>query len=116
MILIYTDETIDKDLTAEQTEPMLVEHHALQRKYEATGGLLATAKLKPTETAVSIKERLVDDTDGPYAESKEQFIGFYLLKCDSIEEAIDAAKILPSSHHRYEVRPVDWFGGHAARP
>ena len=115
MILIYTNETIDQGLTDQQTELMLEEHRALQSKYEATGDLLATAKLRPIETAVSIKARLVDDTDGPYAESKEQFVGFYMLKCESMEEAIEAAKILPSSHHRYEVRPVEWLGGHASQ-
>jgi hypothetical protein len=49
--------------------------------------------------------------DGPYAESKEQILGFYLVECTTIEEAVEAAEALPQGVAHMEVRPVSWAGG-----
>jgi hypothetical protein len=49
--------------------------------------------------------------DGPYTETKEQILGLYLFEADSMEEAVEAAKILPRGIASMEVRPVMWGGG-----
>ena len=49
--------------------------------------------------------------DGPYSESKEQILGFYMIECDSIDAALEAAKALPRGVAYMEVRPVNWAGG-----
>ena len=49
--------------------------------------------------------------DGPFSESKEQILGFYMVECDSIDVALEAAKALPQGIAKMEVRPVNWAGG-----
>jgi hypothetical protein len=81
---------------------------------EAAGDkILAGEALEPTSTATTVQ--LVDGeiitTDGPFAETKEQLGGFYILECADLDEAIRyAAKIPHAAMGRVEVRPVPNFG------
>ena len=73
------------------------------------GAFLAGEGLQESATATTI--RLQDDgqrvvTDGPFAETKEQVGGFYLLECDNLDEALDWAKKVPLRAGAIEVRPV----------
>jgi hypothetical protein len=73
------------------------------------GWFVAGEALAPTSAATTVRERegKTLTTDGPFAETKEQLGGFYLLKCDNLDEAIDAATRIPSvGRGSIEVRPV----------
>ena len=73
------------------------------------GVLLAAEPLHPVETAATVRVRngQVSITDGPFAETKEQLAGFYLLEARDLNEAIQmAAKIPPAREGSIEVRPV----------
>ena len=73
------------------------------------GTLLAAEPLHPVETATTVRVRngRVTVTDGPFAETKEQLAGFYLVEANDLDEAIEiAAKIPPAREGSIEVRPV----------
>lgn len=75
----------------------------------ASGVLVAAEALKPVETATTVRVRngKVAITDGPFAETKEQLAGFYLIDARDLDEAIQvAAKIPPAREGSIEVRPV----------
>ena len=75
----------------------------------ARGVLLAAEALKPIETATTVRVRQgkVTITDGPFAETKEQLAGFYLIDAADLDEAIQvASKIPPAREGSIEVRPV----------
>lgn len=75
----------------------------------ARGVLMAAEALKPIETATTVRVRQgkVTITDGPFAETKEQLAGFYLIDAADLDEAIQvASKIPPAREGSIEVRPV----------
>jgi hypothetical protein len=74
-----------------------------------TGVLVAAEALQPIETATSVRVRngQVLITDGPFAETKEQLAGFYLVEAENLDQAIKiAASIPPAREGTVEVRPV----------
>jgi hypothetical protein len=74
-----------------------------------SGVLLAAEPLHPVETATTVRVRngRVSVTDGPFAETKEQLAGFYLIEARDLNDAIQvAAKIPPARRGSIEVRPV----------
>jgi hypothetical protein len=74
-------------------------------------------RLMPTTTAVQVRtEGQPVITDGPFAETKEQLLGFYMVDCESIEEAIEIARSLPSVSTVFEVRPVKLYFPDRIRP
>ena len=76
---------------------------------QMSGHLLAAEPLHPVETATTLRVRngLLSMTDGPFAETKEQLAGFYLLEAKDLNDAIRlAVKIPPVQHGSIEVRPV----------
>jgi hypothetical protein len=109
---IYGDESRMADATPEQMNEMLEAYGAFGR--EAGDRILGGEGLQPTSTATTVRvrdgERML--TDGPFAETKEQLGGFYLLECNSLNEAIDwAAKIPGARFGSVEVRPVMNYEG-----
>ncbi len=108
-ILIYGDETANADASPEELQANLDEWWALEGQLQkATGVRLAGEALQPTSTATSI--RITDGkpvtTDGPFAETKEQLGGFYLLDCEDLDDALAWAKKIPMPGGTVEVRPV----------
>ena len=80
-----------------------------------------SARLMPTTAATTVREgREIVVLDGPFAETKEQLLGFYVLECDSLQQAIDAAKELAGPRMAaglsgaLEIRPVHFFDQGAA--
>ena len=71
-----------------------------------SGQLLAAEPLEPVETATTVRVRggKVSVTDGPFAETKEQLAGFYLVEARDLDEALELARALPDG--TVEVRPV----------
>jgi hypothetical protein len=109
-LLIYTDETLMETRPVDELRPMMEGYQAFSREYaeQIKGG----DALHPTSTATSVRvrdgERLL--TDGPFAETREQLGGFYLVDADSLDHAIEmAAKIPGASTGCVEIRPVVQF-------
>jgi hypothetical protein len=91
----------------------------VQEKLARAGKLGPVARLLPTTAATTLRKDgeppLV--IDGPFAETKEQFLGFYIVNCSGLEEALDIARELGRANPggAYELRPVDlFFPGSAA--
>ena len=84
------------------------------------GALVAAEALQPVDTAttVRIRDGRVTMTDGPFAETKEQLLGFYILDCENLDEVLAIARELGEANPggAYEIRPVGYFvPGGAAR-
>jgi hypothetical protein len=117
-ILCYSQQAVVDALTPAQDEAMMTTLRATGDELRAEGKLGASVRLMSTATAVSVRhgggETLV--LDGPFAETKEQLLGFYLIECDSLEAAIEAARRLARGRTPgvLEVRPVRLFTDHGA--
>ena len=105
MLLIYSNEN-----GAGDGSPGVLERYvAFSQDVRESGKLVTADRLQPTAAATTVRirngETLV--TDGPFAETKEQLGGYYLLDCENIDEAIAyAAKIPTADYGSIEVRPV----------
>ncbi|WP_120498771.1 YciI family protein [Kiloniella sp. EL199] len=113
--LIYSAEGIHGRLSPEEQELALEQHRLLQKKLDERGDF-ATAKLMPVSNAVTLKSKTDQGhktliTDGPFADTKEQFVGFYLADFPNLDEAIAMADMISTPYHSIEVRPVSWSGG-----
>jgi hypothetical protein len=86
-------------------------HRALQQQASARGDLRAVAKLDDTSSArtVALRGDAHEISDGPYIETKEWLVGFYLIDCASEEQALERAQMIClTEDHVIEVRPVTW--------
>ena len=102
--LIYKDETIPVDM-----EPMMQAYGAFNQELVAAGHFVAGDALQPVATATSVRVRdgKTEVTDGPFAETKEQLGGYYLMECENLDQAVEwAAKIPTAQADTIEVRPV----------
>jgi hypothetical protein len=112
-ILCYNDEEAVCSWTKEQNDAVMGKLIAVQEKLARKKKLGPVARLGPTTTARTLrKDRdpfLI--TDGPYAETKEQILGFYMVDLDSPDDAIEFAKELAAVNPGggYEIRPVIYF-------
>ena len=109
LLTIYGDERRWEEITPEAGQAILNAYWAFGSEVEAAGAFIAGEGLQSTGTATTVRvrdgERIL--TDGPFAETREQLGGFYLLECKDLDEAIEwAAKIPGASHGSVEVRPV----------
>ncbi len=106
MLLVYADETA---LTEEERQDCYKESMELAHDIAATGNFIDCAPLHPTPSATSVRvrngKRLV--TDGPFAETREQLGGYYLVDAPDLDKAIAIAeRIPPARWGTIEVRPV----------
>lgn len=93
------------------SERALEAHRALQAEASARGDLHAVARLDDAGRArtVVLRGDAHELTDGPFIETKEWLAGFYLIDCDSEDEALERARaICHIGGHAIEVRPVRW--------
>jgi hypothetical protein len=109
MLSIYTDEARLAEATPEHGAQLMAAYEAFGREVTAAGVMRGGDGLQPTATATTVRvrdgERLL--TDGPFAETREQLGGFYVLECADLDEAIGwAAKIPDAVRGSIEVRPV----------
>src|SRR5262245_6338233 len=113
VIFCYDNEEVVFNWTKEEDDRAISALAEVKKKFSAKGQLGPTVRLMPTTTATTIrkgKEPIV--IDGPFAETKEALLGFYVIDCESLEQAIDFAKDLArssSSPGSYEVRPLRAF-------
>ncbi|MDZ8095740.1 MULTISPECIES: YciI family protein [unclassified Nostoc] len=106
LLLIYLEENA---LSQTEREHCYVESAQLAQQLNSKGQYLATAPLHPVATATSIRVRegkpLI--TDGPFAETREQLGGFFLINAQDLDEAIAIAARIPGAHvGTVEIRPV----------
>jgi hypothetical protein len=109
LLIIYGDERRWASVVREAAKAEVDAYWALDNEAAEKGVFVESAGLYPTETAKTLRIR--DDeqtvTDGPFAETKEQLGGFYLLECESIDEALEwAAKVPAARTGSVEVRQV----------
>jgi hypothetical protein len=98
-----------ENMTDNERQAMLDECFDYDDQLRANGHFSAGEALQPPTSAMTLywKNGKVAVTDGPYAETKEQLAGFYILECQDLDEAVElAAKIPAASHGSVEVRPV----------
>jgi hypothetical protein len=106
-LLICQDETVD--LSPEERSTRFSAFTEFQDEMTARGILLGGERLRPTTTATTVRVRGGDlvIADGPFAETKEQIAGFYLIECVDLDEAIEVASKIPTVDvDTIEVRPV----------
>ncbi|KLN62158.1 hypothetical protein WH96_01070 [Kiloniella spongiae] len=113
--LIYSAEGIHGRLSPEEQKLAFKRHRLLQEKLDERG-TFASARLMPVSNAVTLKPTVDQDqktlvTDGPFADTKEQFVGFYVAEFSNLDEAINMADMISTPYHSIEVRPVSWSRG-----
>ena len=109
MLLIYNDEAAMANVPRDKTEQTLAAYGAYTEALKKSGAYLAGERLRPTQAATSIRmaDGKTNVLDGPYADTKEQLAGFYLVDANDLDEAIQlASKIPPARVGSIEVRPV----------
>jgi hypothetical protein len=112
LCLIYDDETKWATLSQADAEAMMGEYFAFTEGIRRSGHYLAGEALKPTQTATTVRVRngKISTTDGPFAETKEQLGGFYMIEAKDLNDAIQVASKIPSARiGSIEVRPVEEF-------
>lgn len=111
MLLIYLDENAPSEV---QRAQCYEESTAYARQLHSQGKFVASAPLHPTSTATSIRtvEGRQVVTDGPFAETREQLGGYYVINATNLDEAIGIAKQIPAGKWgTVEIRPVMEISG-----
>jgi hypothetical protein len=111
MLLVYLDE---QAMTDEERDHCYVESAQLAQDLNASGQYLDASPLHPVATATSVRvrdgRRVV--TDGPFAETREQLGGYYVIEAGDLDEAISIAeRVPPARFGTIEIRPVLEIGG-----
>jgi len=110
-LLIYDDQHAWGKLDDQTKAAVYEEYGKFAAGLEEKGQMRGGEELQPTTTATTVRVRdgKTLTTDGPYAETKEQLGGFFLIECDTLDEAIEAAANIPSAKQAggiIEVRPI----------
>ena len=113
LCLIYDDEKQIAAMPKDEGDAFMGEYFAFTEGIRESGHYVAGEALHPVETATTVRIRggRVSTTDGPFAETKEQLGGFYLIEARDLNDAIQVAAKIPSARTgSIEVRPVVDFG------
>jgi hypothetical protein len=108
-LLICTDEKAMEAVSPEEAQASLNEYLAFGEEMGKRGVLQGGERLRPTTdaTTVRVRDGEVLTADGPFAETKEQVGGFYLVDCKDLDEAIEVASRIPGARlGTIEVRPI----------
>lgn len=111
-ILCYNLESVVGAWSKEKEADVMAHHQQVLDRLAAQNKLGPVARLMPTTTATTVRagrEALV--LDGPFAETKEQLLGFYVVDCGSLEEVVEIAKELSMETGAHEIRPIMMFNG-----
>lgn len=98
-----------EQLTPEQSQERYEAYNTCEAEMKARGVLLSRERLRPISTATTVRVRNGELVlaDGPFAETKEQIAGYFLVDCSDLDEAVDLASLIPAAHYStIEVRPV----------
>jgi len=110
VLLIYGDEKVGSQMSQQEEEAVMAAYMAFGEKFK--GQIVGGDALLPTTSAttVRVREGKTLSTDGPFAETKEQLGGYYVVNCKDLDEAIQVAGNIPGAGNgSIEVRPVMEF-------
>lgn len=108
-LLVCTDETSEAALSPDEEAAMMTQYAAFAEEMGKRGVLQGGERLRPTSdaTTVRVRDGEVLTTDGPFAETKEQIGGYFIVDCADLDEAIEVAAQIPGAQHgSVEVRPI----------
>lgn len=113
-VLCYNDENAVAAWSQEEDDAVMARLAKVEEGMKAKGKLGPVARLLPTTAATTLRKNSGEPLiiDGPFAETKEQFLGFYTVDCETLDEAIQFAKDLAVANPglgSYEIRPVAVF-------
>ena len=117
-ILCYHDENVVSAWSKAEDEAVMAKLAVVQEKLAKAGKLGPVVRLLPTTAATTLRKdrepALV--IDGPFAETKEQLLGFYVVDCASLEEVLEIARELGAANPggAYEIRPIGIFNAGSA--
>jgi hypothetical protein len=109
ILLIYGNEQTWASLTHEQMEQMYAAHREYGQQLTAAGAMRGGSELKPVSTATSVRfaNGRPKTMDGPFAETKEQLAGYYVIEVNDLEQAISWAEKMPGmADGTVEIRPL----------
>ena len=109
LCLIYEDESIWTTMSKEETGRMMGGYGKFTKDISESGHMIGGEALQPTQSASTVRVRngKVSTTDGPFAETKEQLGGYYLIEAKDLNDAIQVAARIPSAANgSIEVRPI----------
>jgi hypothetical protein len=112
LCLIYDEESTIAKMSKSEADAFMGEYFSFTEDIRKSGHYVAGEALQPVQTATSVRIRngKLSTTDGPFAETKEQLGGFYLITARDLNDAIQVASRIPSARYgTIEVRPVMEF-------
>ncbi len=113
LCMIYSEEAVFPTLPKAEVDKVMAQYQAFGESVKKSGQLLGANRLHPTHTATTIRIRdgKLSTTDGPFAETKEQLGGYYLIEAKDLNEAIQVGSRIPGAEWGcIEVRPI-WERG-----
>jgi hypothetical protein len=112
-ILCYHSENVVCSWTKEEDDAVMGKLMVVQDRLAKAGKLGPVARLMPTTAATTLRKHQDPPLviDGPFAETKEQLLGFYVVECHALEEALAIARDLAKANPggAYEIRPIAYF-------
>lgn len=107
-VLCYNDEASVFAWTKEEDDAVMGRLNVVHEKWEKAGKLKPSIRLLPTSAATTLRKKDNEVLDGPYAETKEQLLGFYVIEVDNLEEGLAFARELAVANPggAYELRPI----------
>ncbi|HXI19864.1 MAG TPA: YciI family protein [Gemmatimonadales bacterium] len=109
LCLIYADESLWPKLSKEEAERMMGDYFAFTESIKESGHYIGSNRLQPIASATTVRVRngKLSATDGPFAETREQLGGYYLVEARDLNEAIQIAGRIPGARMgSIEVRPI----------
>jgi hypothetical protein len=109
LLMIYGDEAAQATMSPEEGAQMMSAYDKFGEEFGAKGVLRGGERLRPTSDATTVQVRggQLTTSDGPYAETKEQIGGYFLVECDNLDEAVSVAAAIPAAPFgTIEVRPI----------
>ena len=109
LLLIYAIEADESRMNAATMERLMKDYMAFTQSVTDSGHRLGSNRLRPVSDATTVRVRngKVVTTDGPFAETREQLGGYYLIEAEDLDEALAIAARIPSAAHgSIEVRPI----------
>ena len=107
VLLVCGDESVE--LSQDEIARRYAAYTACEDEMRARGVFVGRERLRPTSasTSVRVREGQLVISDGPFAETKEQIAGYFVIDCADLDEAIELAQLIPAAEHgTVEVRPV----------
>lgn len=110
-ILCYNDETVTSAWTKEEDDVVMAKLEVVQERLRQEGKLGPAIRLLPTTSATTLRKAQNLVVDGPFAETKEQLLGFYIVDVETLEDGLQVARDLGVANPggAYELRPIALF-------